>query len=244
METEGVLKEFGLTNGEIKVYLSLLKLGPSTVNKIRQDTKIHRTTIYDFLERLINLGLASCLIRENAKCYQASNPDKFIDIEREKEEKIKRIIPSLKELSKIRDEDVSVKVYSGEEGVKNLLNDILEQKENLVAFGIDESKFQEKFPFLMDNYFKKEQEIGTKERVLTKKRVSFTFQKENVEYRYIPEKYFNPTPTMIYGNKLAFVIWVPLTVVIIKNKDLAEGYKKHFEMLWRKASKSRGTKKM
>ena len=47
---EQTLQELGLTPGETKVYLALLKLGKSNVHQLKRETNIHRTTIYDFLE--------------------------------------------------------------------------------------------------------------------------------------------------------------------------------------------------
>ena len=49
---EDVLKKLGLENKEIKVYLALLTLGKSPVEKIKKETKIERTHIYKILERL------------------------------------------------------------------------------------------------------------------------------------------------------------------------------------------------
>ena len=57
MDVKPVLKRIGLNEGEIKVYLALLKLGSVNVNKIKLETKLHRTSIYDFLDKLNKTGL-------------------------------------------------------------------------------------------------------------------------------------------------------------------------------------------
>ena len=49
MEINKVLENLGLKEGEIKVYLDLLKFNQSSVAKIKERTQLHRTTIYDFL---------------------------------------------------------------------------------------------------------------------------------------------------------------------------------------------------
>ena len=107
-----------------------------------------------------------------------------------------------------------------------------------MAFGIDETKFKEKFPILMEQYFKKEKIIGIKERMLVNEKAQFLYQHQHMNYRFIPDEFFNPTPTGIYGENVFVVIWEPLTVIHIKNKDLADSYKKHFELLWTIASKT------
>ena len=47
-----ILERAGLSKGEVEIYLALLKLGASLVSKIAQETGLHRTNIYDTLEKL------------------------------------------------------------------------------------------------------------------------------------------------------------------------------------------------
>ena len=59
------------------------------------------------------------------------------------------------------------------------------------------------------------------------------------EIRYLPEKYSGPAATNIYGDKVAIILWSkenPLAIVI-KNKEIAESYKKFFELMWRISKK-------
>ena len=115
------------------------------------------------------------------------------------------------------------------------MNDILKIRKDFVGFGIDESKFKEKFPIITEQYFKKEEKLGIKERLLTSEKAGFVYKKKSITYRYIPQEYFNPNPTIVYGEKVASIIWEPLNVILIENKQLADSYKKHFELLWKMA---------
>ena len=51
------LKEIGLSDSEANVYLTLLKLGEATVAEISQSSGLHRTNIYDSLEKLKEKGI-------------------------------------------------------------------------------------------------------------------------------------------------------------------------------------------
>lgn len=237
MEIKEVLREAGLSIGEVEVYLALLKIGSVPVSKIKEETKIHRTTIYDFLEKLLNKGLVNYVVKNNVKYYKATHPNKILEFIKEKEENIKEILPELKELAEIKKEEIKVEIYKGAEGFKTLLNDIIRVSKDFVAFGVDETKFKERFPIIIEQYFKKEEERGIKERLLTSEETKFIFNKKTTNYRYIPKEYFNPTPTMVYSNKIAIIIWEPLTIIMIENSELADSYKKYFEMLWKIASK-------
>ena len=54
-----LLKEVGLTEGEIKVYLALFKIGASSTGPIVKEAKIHSSKVYPILDRLIEKGLVS-----------------------------------------------------------------------------------------------------------------------------------------------------------------------------------------
>ncbi|MCK5266986.1 MAG: helix-turn-helix domain-containing protein, partial [Spirochaetes bacterium] len=56
---EKSLRKFGLKDKEIKIYLTLLTLGPSSVRKIALEANINRGTGYDILKKLIEMGLVS-----------------------------------------------------------------------------------------------------------------------------------------------------------------------------------------
>src|SRR3989338_4533488 len=108
MDTKGVLKDLGLSEGESAVYLALLKLGEAQVNRIKSETKMHRTTIYDFLDSLSRKGLASHSIRNNVKSYSAAHPSMLGFLLKEKKEKLEEAMPSLVSLSEIERKSLKV----------------------------------------------------------------------------------------------------------------------------------------
>ncbi|MGN6622795.1 MAG: helix-turn-helix domain-containing protein [Candidatus Nitrosocosmicus sp.] len=67
------LVELGLTNGEAKVYFSLLKLGSSKVGSIVKDCRVSYSKVYDVLERLILKGLVSYVLIGNIKHFNAES---------------------------------------------------------------------------------------------------------------------------------------------------------------------------
>ncbi len=243
MDVEETLEKIGLSTGERKVFLELLKLGSSPVIRIKEKTNLHRTTIYDFLEKLINKGLVNFVIKNNVKYYKVTDPRKLLDFVKEKEAQVKQILPSLIQMSSFSKEDFSVEVFKGVEGIKTLLNDILRVERDYVIFGVDEALFKEKMGTFMDQFFMKEKQLGFKERILTSEDATYTYKVETVHYRYLPEELFNPTPTFVYGNNVAILIWEPLNMIRIQNAALADSFKKYFEILWSQAEKTPKSKK-
>src|SRR3989344_7899 len=96
------LQKIGLTDSEIKVYLTLLKTGPVTTGVITKETKLHKSRVYECLNRLIEKGLVGFVVKDFAKYFSATHPERLLDylderkkqIDAEKEE-IRKIIPEL-----------------------------------------------------------------------------------------------------------------------------------------------------
>ena len=96
------LRDIGLTEKEIEVYMILLDIGSSPVNKIYEKTGIQRRNIYDLLNKLIGKGLVSYIVENKKKYFQPKNPEnllKFIDEEKEKLEQKKASL-NINELKK------------------------------------------------------------------------------------------------------------------------------------------------
>lgn len=54
---EKILQEIGLTNSEIIVYTALLKSGSTKVGELMKRINLHRSRVYEAIERLIENGL-------------------------------------------------------------------------------------------------------------------------------------------------------------------------------------------
>ena len=93
-----ILEEIGLTHNEIIVYKTLLQLGQTTAGPLTKKSGIHRSRVYESLNKLINKGLVSYSIKANIKYFSAQNPETIIDFLEEKKKAVKEILPELKSL--------------------------------------------------------------------------------------------------------------------------------------------------
>ena len=127
-----LLEAIGLTKAEIKVYMALLDLGSSTTSPIVEKSRASSSKIYEILEKLIQKGLASFVIKSGIKYFEAASPSRLLDYMRDKEEslskqrqELQRIIPELElkqEYSKYKSEAA---IFRGLKGVKTAYEDIL-----------------------------------------------------------------------------------------------------------------------
>ena len=70
---KGTLKNLGLTNNEVEVYLTLLNKGELSVNEIGMKSGLHRQVCYDALDRLLEKGFVSYILKDGKKFREAVN---------------------------------------------------------------------------------------------------------------------------------------------------------------------------
>ena len=235
------LKKIGLGHNESKIYLTLLKLGPSMAGKVAKESNIDRSASYDSLKALLKKGLVSYAIEANRKKFAASNPEKLKSYLREKEELVDSVLIGLKDMYKNTEEKSQVNMFKGLKGLKTVFDDILHSakgKENLV---IDSSgKFEEKMPYYLPHFVKGLEKEKIKVRHIARRDKQDTLHpSKNTNVRFFPRVVGEQTlTTNIYADKVAIILWTDIPeAVIIKNKAAAEAYRSYFEILWTSAKK-------
>jgi sugar-specific transcriptional regulator TrmB len=228
------LKQAGLTNNEALVYNALLEIGPSLAGQISRKTGLHRRTVYDTTEMLIKKGLIAYIVKNNRRLFEASSPNRFLDILKEKQDLIQEALPQMLEFYTSTKEKQETNFYKGKEGLKNVFEDQLETKKEILIIGAS--------PLAYDII------QFDKSRVKHKIRTKIIFNKINdkkipkiplSEIKYLPEKYSSPLAVNIYGNKVALILWSEQNpfAIVINQKEIAEGYRKYFELMWKSAKK-------
>jgi sugar-specific transcriptional regulator TrmB len=236
MDTK-TLEMLGLEQKQAKIYLALLQLKQATATKISEDTRIERTLCYSIINKLIDKGLISYIIQNNVKYFKSAPPEKLMQDLKEKQEQLTNIMPQLIGLTKLNREKTRAELYQGKEGIKTVLKDIIKVGKDHIIFGEDGLQFEKLFPIYSKQFVKKLEKENIKERVLFKAKGDMVKAKGS-EFRYLPDDYFSPTCTVVYGNKTAIIIWSePFLTILIENKEVARSYRNYFEILWGIAKK-------
>jgi len=234
-----MLEEFGLTKIEEKVYLALLKGGLSPAADIIKKTQLHRTTVYDVLSRLIEKGLASYIIQNKIKYYSSASPSKFLDIAseekkqaEEKQELAKEVINKIKLIKGQVNVYPLAQIFIGTKGLKTIMNDIIETKEDFVEFGV-EGKFEDDLKTYTEQWANQRRKNNIKAKIICTKETQAPVWKMN-EIKFVPKEYQSPASTLVYGNKVAiFIEEDPILIILIESKKLAQSYKNYFSLLWK-----------
>jgi sugar-specific transcriptional regulator TrmB len=244
---EKVLKNLGLNDKEIKIYLACLRLGPSPVRKIAQESGVNRGTAYDILRSLIKLGLVSYYHKDKNQYFIAENPEKLKealdqkqkDLEKTKLE-ISEIIPQLRSIYDDASNEPVVKFYEGELGIKKVLQDVLShcdksQDQNKEYYVYSSSTLKK---YLYDTYpeFSNDRiKANIKVKVISIGPGGETRGLD--ERKWLTRKESAPTYTLIYNGKVA-MISVDLNNkpigVIIEDFNIFQTQRILFEFIWEK----------
>jgi sugar-specific transcriptional regulator TrmB len=229
-----VLKQSGLTHNESLVYKALLELGSSLAGQISRKTGLHRRTVYDTTEMLIQKGLIGYILKNNRKFFEAASPKKFLDIIKEKENLINNNLSEMMLLYTKTQEKQETNFYKGKQGLRTVMEDQLKQgTKEILILGASPLAYE-----ILEFYFKWFDVKRCKQKI--KARIIFNKSDKKpriplAEIKYLPKKYTSPLAVNIYRDKVAIILWSkdnPIAIVI-KNKDVSEGYKKYFELMWR-----------
>lgn len=240
-----VLEELGLSEAESKVYLALLETGSTLAGLIIKKTGLHRGTTYQILQRLKEKGLVSSVIKGKKQYFEAVNPERLMDVFKEREERLQQILPRLKAISETSKEKQEVTVYYGTKGIQSVMDKILEELNpggEYYDFGVS-GLFREVMGHYWDLWQKRKKKYGIKSYVIFNEELKRSNPKLLEDYygeaRFHSNKFSSITDTLIYRDTLVLFIWTakPPIVVVIKNKDNADSYKNQFKLMWRYAKK-------
>jgi sugar-specific transcriptional regulator TrmB len=239
---ETALVEVGFSKNEAKVYLSLLQLGPSTAGTIAARANIHRTNVYDALERLAERGVTTYIFKGNKKYFEAVDPKQITDALRDRAANFEtQILPSLLLDFKLSKDKNKAHIFEGLAGIKSITDDMLREGKDIVAFGIPKDMATRIASFATMFHKKRiAKKINMKHLydADARDRIMYLNTLPHTEAAFIQHEYASPATTTIYGEKVAFYIWSdPPVSILIESKRMAEQYRKYFEILWKMSIK-------
>ncbi|MBU4341471.1 MAG: hypothetical protein KJ928_02595 [Candidatus Altiarchaeota archaeon] len=239
------LEEIGLSRNEAWVYAALLELGETKTGAIVKKTGMHRVQIYDALDALIEKGLATFVIKENRKYFQAMDPDKLLDFLKEKQEIAESLMPELNTIQEKSKVQQQVTIYSGIRGIKTVFDDMLKElSPGGTYYAFSSAKMK---GIVGEDYYndfqKHKREADIKAFLIYYEEFALKKEFRKKVYgsvRFHMMTYF-PTDTYIYNDKVLIVIFDanPPFAILIKNKQTAKSYMKLFKALWKNAKQAK-----
>ncbi len=239
---EKILMDVGLSKNESKVFLSLIEIGPSTGTHIAGKSKVHRTNVYDALERLLQKGLVSYIMKNNKKYFEATNPNNLMNLLKQKEDNLRNILPQLL-LSKKLSKKTEVKVYEGTVAARNTLLSLLEIGEPIYMYGTIKGVKQLFGEHVLNRFQRERTEKKIPQKIIynhdATERIRELKKLPLIEIKVLPQEFDSPMSTNICGDVIYFRLYNrdPTLTIWIKSKDIADIYKKYFQIMWSIAKK-------
>lgn len=239
------LMALGLTDGEARVFLSLLKLGSSKVGAVVKDSRVSYSKVYDVLDRLGAKGLVSHVTIGSVRHFNAVEPYRLYDFLNKKEKEVesqKATASSLVvELANVagKHRASGAEIFVGDRGLRSAYEILLKDagREDVLRYFYPFSGYHPvATPFYSRLY------LFQKQKKMVQKGIAPTAFKESEYYLEIAKKvnmrftHFPVPGTMdIFRDKFLVVSWEAKTGILITSKEIADHFQRYFDSVWEMA---------
>lgn len=233
------LQDLNFSPNEAKVYSALLEIGQTSAGAIIKETRLHRSVVYETLDKLIYRKLVFKLEKNKISYFQATNPSRILeDVERQKEI-AESLIPQLKNF--FNEKLPEITIYQGLESYRRFWLDSIQKmpvgSTDYIAGSIGDKYFE----YFGDD-FKKYEKIQAQRKIKWK---SILFNRDAVdmdhlkkypklnEFRFIDRKFERDGNFNILGDESVLLHSATEPMIIeIKNKTLVKVFRNLFDVLW------------
>lgn len=239
-----ILEDLGLTQAEIKVYVALLELGSTTAGPILEKSKLQNSVVHRALNSLIEKGLISYILEGKRKIYQATDPENFYNFIEDKKKRFEQILPDLKEKQKHAKKEEQATIFRGKRGINELYNLLLNSGgKEYNTFG---GGTRVTYDVMGETWWKNLHVKRIAKRIKCRQVFDETIRKFGEELRkksltdirFLSRKFEQLQETIIIGDYVGIAIFTKNPYgILIKDKTVADGYRKQFEVIWNIAKK-------
>lgn len=240
------LKKFDLSQKDIEIYLCLLKNGPSSIQQVVDSSGFVRSSVYQYVENLIDRGFITESIINKKRIYIPINPEKIKDVyelEKMQFEQFGMSIPDIiSDIKKMYPEPSKsslpiLQYYEGEKGIMRVYEDTLKEGKNIFTFTAWDEML-DILPQYLPEYVRRRAAAGIHSSCIAlktkiSKEIQLRDKEENRTTKFIESNEKVSVETIIYGNKFAMLYFSDQAAgVIIENEDFAKAQKMQFLALW------------
>lgn len=234
-----ILKSCGFSDGESRVYTSLVDAGPSTLNSLHGRVGIERRNIYDILNKLIGKGLVAFMSENRHKVYSAVHPKKLLSILQERQQSIedlkKEVSAGLNEMEarfNTAKFSISAEIFRGTQGIKTVWQDMLDYKEILwLGSG---NYVPKKMPAFWSRWNTQRWNRKVQSYHLFRSEIRGSLIPNVGHARFLPPEFSqNPVVVTVYGDKVVnFLFGKELFAFVISSRELSQNFREYHKYLW------------
>jgi len=242
------LRKLGLTEGEIKVYIALVRLGETSSGPIVEQSGVSVSKVYTILDRLAQKGLAAHVLRQKTKYFRAADPQRLLSYLREQQDdlkhqetKLKTLVTELSPLTGTAFTGDMVQVYDGLRGIQTARErtlTIMKKGEQMWIVGIARTPYDRLTPYF-EEYHSRRCHKGIRCRYLYDEYARTPFGEKSATYpfsevRYLPPSMITHAWMEIYADTVTIGINKSSSFsVVIQNQEVADSFRIYAELLWK-----------
>jgi sugar-specific transcriptional regulator TrmB len=246
------LQQLDLSEIEAKLYLTLLKNGPTSVRDLAETIDIKRTTAYFYIDQLVDKGLLTKLVKSSKKVVAANPPKTLEHLVKEKvdsakhvEESFPNILETLTTSLPQNDDtsDAEITYYKGKNSVIKVYEDAFKASE--LRSYIKLVEIENAFPnnvALFQNALKNNEHIKIKEifydsPLSRQEAKKIAASSDRYSYKFMPKDiHFNSEDILIYDGKVAIIHYKSnkeSNCVVLNSIDYYNNSKEFFDFIWK-----------
>ena len=238
------LEQLNLSKNEAKVYTSLLEIGQTSAGNIIKKTRLHRSVVYETLDKLIERKLVFQLTKKKIAYFQTTDPSKILEHTKSQQRIAEDLVPQLRKMA--QEGLPEINVYEGIEAYRRFwidgMNNLPVGTTAYIAGSIS-SRWIELLGGELGEYSttRIKRKIKWKMIVFEKNPTELALAKKYPklnEFRLIKKNANNYGNFNIYGeDTLVLHSSVEPLIIEIKNKTLLKVFKNIFDILWETGKK-------
>ena len=238
-----ILEDLGLTPSEIKVYMVLLETGTSHAGKIIEKTELQSSVTHRALLSLIKKGLVGYIQQGKHKVYSATEPEYFLQYIEAKKKRFEQLLPELKrKQTMMQKEETHTSMFKGKKGISEVYYKLisLPKGEFLTFGGSKETTDFMGLTWWKNMYIKRIANNLSQRHIASDEVLPYIgpfLKMKLTKMRFLPKQTFSQyQETAIINDYVAITIFADEGYcILIHNKNVADGYRKNFEVMWRLA---------
>jgi sugar-specific transcriptional regulator TrmB len=244
-----ILQQLGFNENQVFVYEFLLQNGTQKASIIAKNTPLQRGVVYKTLDELVDMhviekreSLGSVALFEplhpsvlksvaEHRVRRAQNIENIVDNE----------IGSFVSLYNLANNKPGIEFYDGIDGVKKVIYDTLKSKTAIYTYA-DMEQVNKYIGKINAEYAKKRDRLDIMKKVLLvdsdyTHRLLESYQKTNLDIRFVKNVPHFATVMQIYDNKVSYVTLSEekMIGIIIQDKSIYEMHKALFKNMWNSA---------
>lgn len=235
------LENLNLSLNEAKVYLALIEIGQTSAGALIKKTSLHRSVVYETLDKLIERKLVFKLTKQNIAYFQSADPSRLLDDIHRQEQTALDLVPKLNQM--IDTSMPEITVYQGIESYRRFWLDSVKRLKpgsvDYVAGSIGGPWMEFLGQEAVDRYFKTASkrsitwklivfDIDDLEQPFLSRYGDFKAECRLIEKRVTKEGNFN-----VFGTESVILHSATEPMIIeVKNQSLVRVFQNLFDILW------------